>query len=122
MMRQLYVAETDDRALDEMTDDVFRLHAHGAGEGGRTSNKEEARQAVVEMIADEVFMAGSPETVAQQITGLHDDLGVDVFLANIYASAIDQQRIERALNLLATEVAPRLGGKAERRKGGKGRT
>jgi alkanesulfonate monooxygenase SsuD/methylene tetrahydromethanopterin reductase-like flavin-dependent oxidoreductase (luciferase family) len=114
MMRQVYIAESDDRAIEEMTDDVFRLHAHGAGEGGRTSNRETAGQAVAEMIADEVFIAGSPETVAQQISELHGQLGVDVFLANVYASSIDQERIERALNLLATEVVPRVGGKADR--------
>ncbi len=110
MMRQVYIAETDAQALDEMTDDVYRLHAHGAREGGRSSNRDEARTAVEELIRDEVFIAGSPETVARGIEALRDDLGVDVFLANVYASAIDDQRIERALQLLATEVAPRLTG------------
>jgi alkanesulfonate monooxygenase SsuD/methylene tetrahydromethanopterin reductase-like flavin-dependent oxidoreductase (luciferase family) len=119
MMRQVYIAETDDRAVDEMTDDVYRLHAFGAAEGGRPSRKEEARHAVEEMIRDEVFMAGSPDTIAAGIGKLQADLGVDVFLANIYASAIDQQRIERALRLLAGEVAGRVGGEAKRRKGGK---
>ncbi len=108
MMRQVYLAESDEQALAEMTDDVYRLHAHDAGQGGRTSNRDEARKAVEQLIADEVFIAGSPESVARSINALASDLGIDVFLANIYASAIDQERIERALQLLATEVKPQI--------------
>jgi len=120
MMRQVYIAESDERALDEMTGDVYRLHEHGASQGSRPSRKEDARQAVEEMIRDEVFLAGSPDTVISGIVKVQSDLGVDVFLANVYASAIDQERIERALTLLANEVAPRIGG--ARRENGPGET
>jgi alkanesulfonate monooxygenase SsuD/methylene tetrahydromethanopterin reductase-like flavin-dependent oxidoreductase (luciferase family) len=108
LMRQVYLAETDDKALDEMTDDVYRLHAEGAEPGSRASRRDEAREAVDRLVHDEIFLAGSPETIAREISRMGSELGIDTFLANVYAAAIDDQRAERALTMLARQVAPQI--------------
>ncbi|CAN5710617.1 LLM class flavin-dependent oxidoreductase [soil metagenome] len=108
LMRQVYVAPTDQQALDEMSDDVYRLHQMSDQNSSASSDRDEARKSVESMIDDEIFIAGSPQTVASAILALGVTLGVDVFLANIYASGIDQPRIDRMLDLLSSEVAPLL--------------
>jgi alkanesulfonate monooxygenase SsuD/methylene tetrahydromethanopterin reductase-like flavin-dependent oxidoreductase (luciferase family) len=105
LMRHVSVAPTDDEALDAMTDDLDRLHRLGTGGPG---DLDQARQTAKQMVADESFITGSPETVAKAIRWANDALGIDVFLANIHAAGVSQTRLEQMVTLLANEVAPRL--------------
>jgi len=108
LMRQVYLAESDETAIEEMTDDLFGLYQINAGTDRPMPPRSEARRVIETMIQDDVFIAGSPQSVAAELRGLRDDLGVDLFLANVYANGISQSRIERTMRLLMTEVAPRL--------------
>ncbi len=110
LMRHVYVAEDDDRARAEMTDDLRRLHEHlnpgnGTGEGGRADREREAADAIAEMGRDETVIAGGPETVAAKLETARRALDLDVFLANPYLAGIDDERVRRTLSLLA-EVLP----------------
>lgn len=105
LMRHVSIAPTDDEALDAMTDDLDRLHRLGTGGPGDLDG---ARRAAKQMVADESFITGSPETVAKAIRWANDALGIDVFLANIHAAGVGQERLEQMVTLLAEEVAPRL--------------
>jgi len=105
LMRHVSIAPTDDEALDAMTDDLDRLHRLGTGGPG---DLDQARQTAKQMVADESFITGSPETVAKAIRWANDALGIDVFLANIHAAGVSQARLEQMVALLANEVAPRL--------------
>ncbi|MGD9715197.1 MAG: LLM class flavin-dependent oxidoreductase, partial [Thermomicrobiales bacterium] len=108
LMRQVYVAESDDAALEEMSDDIFKLFLQNGGPDRPIPPRDEARRVVDRLIADDIFVAGSPQSIVEQIETLRSDLGIDVFLANVYANGLDQERIDRTLRLLATEVKPRL--------------
>lgn len=109
LMRQIYVAESDEIARQEMADDLHRLYEHNAaGAEQPTPHREEALRAIDGLIRDEVFLAGSSDSVARQIRDLQSALGFEILLANVYASGIAQHRIERTLTLLATEVMPQL--------------
>jgi alkanesulfonate monooxygenase SsuD/methylene tetrahydromethanopterin reductase-like flavin-dependent oxidoreductase (luciferase family) len=119
LMRHVCVAETDERALDEVTDDLvrlheLRLHPHGHApigdylEGSRAGRRETARASADALVRDEIMILGGPETVAAMLRRAREALSLDLFLANVYAMGVDQQRVRRALHLLAAEVAPRL--------------
>jgi alkanesulfonate monooxygenase SsuD/methylene tetrahydromethanopterin reductase-like flavin-dependent oxidoreductase (luciferase family) len=105
LMRHVSIAPTDEEALDAMTEDLDRLHRLGTGGPG---DLDRARHAAKQMVADESFITGSPETVAKAIRCANDTLGIDVFLANIHAAGVSQQRLEHMVTLLAEDVAPRL--------------
>jgi len=109
LMRHVYVAEDDDRARQEMTDDLRRLHEHlnpgnGTGEGGRADRRREAADAIAAMSRDETVIAGGPETVATKLETAREALDLDLFLANPYLAGIDDGRVRRTLSLLAGVV------------------
>jgi alkanesulfonate monooxygenase SsuD/methylene tetrahydromethanopterin reductase-like flavin-dependent oxidoreductase (luciferase family) len=119
LMRHVYVAETDERARDEVADDLLRLqelrldhHGQAAAtdlsEGARADRRAAARANAEALVRDEVMILGGPETVADALRRAQEALHLDLFLANVYAMGIDQERVRRTLRLLATEVAPRL--------------
>ena len=106
LMRHVYVAEDDDRARGEMTDDLRRLHEHlnpanGTGEAGRASRSREAAEAIDGMLREETVIAGGPETVAAKLETTRRALDLDLFLANPYLAGIDDGRVRRTLTLLA---------------------
>jgi alkanesulfonate monooxygenase SsuD/methylene tetrahydromethanopterin reductase-like flavin-dependent oxidoreductase (luciferase family) len=107
LMRHVSIAPTDEEALSAMTEDLDRLHRLGTG---GPEDLDQAREAAKRMVADESFIAGSPETVANAIRWSQETLGIDVFLANIHAAGVGQDRLEQMVQLLADEVAPRLAG------------
>lgn len=105
LMRQVSIAATDLEALDAMTEDLDRLHRLGSGGPG---DPEKARAAAEQMIQDESFLAGSPESVARELLLLRERLDIDVFLANIHAAGVSDERLAQMTMLLANEVAPLL--------------
>lgn len=113
LMRHVYVAESDERAHAEMTDDLMRLHETVRGnqdeqEGSRPDRRAEAEASLADMLQNQVIIAGSPETVAATIQESGTALDLDLFLANVYVTGIETERVHRALRLLGNEVGPRL--------------
>lgn len=107
LMRQVSIAPTDAEALDAMTEDLDRLYQLGSGGPG---DPDRAREAAKQLVTEETFLAGSPATIADAICRAREQLGIDVFLANIHAAGVGQERMEQMIHLLAAEVAPRLRG------------
>ncbi|MCA9858087.1 MAG: LLM class flavin-dependent oxidoreductase [Thermomicrobiales bacterium] len=105
LMRQVAIAASDQAAIDAMAEDLDRLHRMGTGS---QSDAEQARAFAHRLIAEETFVAGSPDTVANAILKAQEQLGISVFLANIHASGVSDDRLGEMTRLLATEVAPRL--------------
>jgi alkanesulfonate monooxygenase SsuD/methylene tetrahydromethanopterin reductase-like flavin-dependent oxidoreductase (luciferase family) len=106
LMRQVYLGESDSAVKKEMTADLLRLSElnQSATRANRADRKREATEQLDRLIDDEVFLAGSPETVAHAIVDARNKLGPNVFLANVYAAGVDRDRIHRTLNLLAGPV------------------
>jgi alkanesulfonate monooxygenase SsuD/methylene tetrahydromethanopterin reductase-like flavin-dependent oxidoreductase (luciferase family) len=105
LMRQISIAPTDLEALDAMTEDLDRLHRLGTGGAG---DLDRARAAAEQMIRDEAFIAGSPETVARELLLLRERLDIDIFLANLHAAGVSDARLAQMMTLLAEQVAPML--------------
>jgi alkanesulfonate monooxygenase SsuD/methylene tetrahydromethanopterin reductase-like flavin-dependent oxidoreductase (luciferase family) len=115
LMRHLYVAESDERAMDEMTKDVMEIGSHfatqprgiNAAPPGKMT-RTEAQASIQHMIETDVMIAGSPETCAQRLARTARRLQLDVFLANPYLTSVDSRRVRRTIRLLASTVGPRV--------------
>jgi alkanesulfonate monooxygenase SsuD/methylene tetrahydromethanopterin reductase-like flavin-dependent oxidoreductase (luciferase family) len=110
LMRHIYLAESDERARSEMIDDLVRLHAlnHATGEGSRADLREKATAEADGLIRDEIYLAGSPETVARAIAFANRTVGINVVIGNPYGAGIDDERVRRTLRFLATDVRAAL--------------
>ena len=110
LMRHVYVSDSDERARDEVVDDLLRLGAlqTSGNEGGRADRRAEAEERYAVMRRDEVMIAGGPESVADAVQVARVALRIDLFLANVYAAGVEPERVRRTLRLLAGEVRARL--------------
>jgi alkanesulfonate monooxygenase SsuD/methylene tetrahydromethanopterin reductase-like flavin-dependent oxidoreductase (luciferase family) len=110
LMQHVYLAENDERARAEMADDLERLGAlnPAAADQNREERKARARAERDRLLANDVFLAGGPETVAKGIRFAQRALGIDLYLANVYAGGVDDERVRRTLGRLANEVRPTL--------------
>ncbi len=115
LMRHLYVAESDERAMDEMTKDImeigerFATSPRGiAGTPPKKMSRDEARTSVEQMIETDVIIGGGPETCAQAIVRAARQLEFDVFLANPYPTGVETKRVRRTIRLYAGEVRRRV--------------
>lgn len=110
LLRHAYVAESDERAMTEIEDDLMRLHEiqQSHGEGSRADRRTAARDHAVALVKDELAVAGGPDTVAGLVRSIQQTLRIDCFLANPYLAGVERERVRRTLRLFADEVAPRL--------------
>lgn len=109
LMRHVVLAETTERAKSEMIDTLQLLHGlHEKTDGSRGNRRAEAAAEAERLLNQEVFIAGGPEDVAKDIWYAHRVLGVDVFLANIYAAGITDDQARRTIKLLAGPVKENL--------------
>lgn len=114
LMRHVYLAETDEQAQAEVVDDLLRIQeirdlGGTATPESRADRRAAAEASAADLVRNEVMFIGSPKTVASGIRAAGKSLNLTTFLANPYATGVDDQRVERCLRLLATEVGPRLG-------------
>lgn len=115
LMRHLYVAESDDRAMEEMTRDIMEIGERFAssprsisGTPPRKMSRAQAHASVEHMIKTDVIIGGGPETCAAAIAQAARQLGIDVFLANPYLTGVEPKRVRRSLRLFAGEVRSRV--------------
>lgn len=103
LMQHVYLAESDERALAEMEEDLARLSERDPAQAALdpAARREQARTERDRLIGRQTFLAGGPETVAKGIAFARQALGVDVFLANVYAAGVEQERVRRTMRLLA---------------------
>jgi alkanesulfonate monooxygenase SsuD/methylene tetrahydromethanopterin reductase-like flavin-dependent oxidoreductase (luciferase family) len=117
--REFFVADTDA--------DAYR-HALGEGMGrahrdyllplfakfGMMKNlvpetDSQGRPVTAEYLAEHVWLVGSPETVAQKLRAQHEAAGgFGVLLGHIFDHSDDPEPFRRSLELMATEVMPRV--------------
>jgi alkanesulfonate monooxygenase SsuD/methylene tetrahydromethanopterin reductase-like flavin-dependent oxidoreductase (luciferase family) len=110
LMRQTYVGESDETVRTEMIDDLLRLSERDstATEANRPDRKQTSIDQYERLIAEEIFVAGSVETVARAIVNARNKLGSSLYLANVYAAGIESERVHRTLQLLAGPVRDAL--------------
>jgi alkanesulfonate monooxygenase SsuD/methylene tetrahydromethanopterin reductase-like flavin-dependent oxidoreductase (luciferase family) len=106
LMQHVYLAESDERAFAEMREDLERLGElqPGGAQPTREVRKAMAQSELDRLLQHDIFLAGGPERVAQGIRFAQKALGIDLFLANVYAAGVDDERVRRTMRLLATDV------------------
>ncbi|MDQ3442371.1 MAG: LLM class flavin-dependent oxidoreductase [Chloroflexota bacterium] len=119
LMRSVIVGESDSQVRNDVVDDLLRLDEfikgnQGEGrQGSRADRHASANDQFDAMVASEVMIAGSPDTVADGIASSRQQLQFDVFLANVYAMGANTERIRATLDALAGPVRERLSSGAE---------
>ncbi|MGC4189690.1 MAG: LLM class flavin-dependent oxidoreductase [Thermomicrobiales bacterium] len=111
LMRPVYLSDSDDRALDEIADDLLLLDeqlGNAVGPGSRADRKADAQARAEGLLRDEVMFAGGVESVAQAIVQARKTLRFDLLLANVHAAGVSDERVQRTVRRLAEEVRPRL--------------
>jgi alkanesulfonate monooxygenase SsuD/methylene tetrahydromethanopterin reductase-like flavin-dependent oxidoreductase (luciferase family) len=112
LMRHVYVADSAKQARDEMTADLQRLSElnQSATAENRADRAREADEQYERLIAENIFIAGDPESVAREIVDARNTLGSSLLLANVYAAGIEQERVRRTMKLLAGPVRESVDG------------
>ena len=116
--RDVYVAETDEQARREAIggtlgrdyrDYFLRLLPKLRGfEMLKLDPVMPDAQVTLEYLCDNIWLVGSPQTVARKIAALHDEVGGFGMLLAIAHEWQPHEGWERSMTLLAHEVLPRL--------------
>ena len=104
-LRFVYVAETE-REAKEQTRLTFQRYAKydcGVDWDGRTDSDE-----YVDLSQKMHFVIGTPDQVTAQLTEWQDWYGFDEIMCQLYAAGMTNADSLRSLNLLGSEVMPRL--------------
>lgn len=109
ILRNVFVAETDRQAVEifgPAVQDHFDWY-QGEGQDEATENPEEFALQFSEL-REKRFLIGSPETVADDITRLHDELGIDCLLSSIHRPGIAHEHVREAIRLMGEAVIPEV--------------
>lgn len=116
LMRHIYVAETAEQAREEIIADLMRLGADLAANPrgiphapSQPPTRADAERQYRDQKERQIIVSGDAEEVAQTLAATCEALGLDVFLANVHLTGVEDERIRRTLRLYAGEVAPRVG-------------
>jgi alkanesulfonate monooxygenase SsuD/methylene tetrahydromethanopterin reductase-like flavin-dependent oxidoreductase (luciferase family) len=108
--RALYVAESDEEALDVATMALKRYRHHldearrRYNPGGLPPRKPEAPPSPNEMV-EHAFLAGTPKRVAAQVEALRE-AGVRNVLLNVNVGQMPPKQVERSMKLFGEKVLP----------------
>lgn len=104
-LRFVFVAETTKEA-EERTRETFARYAQydcGIRWDGRTDTQEYKK-----LMKQMNMIIGSPETVTEQLLEWQDEFGFDEIICQVHAAGSDHRASLQAIELLASEVIPRL--------------
>jgi alkanesulfonate monooxygenase SsuD/methylene tetrahydromethanopterin reductase-like flavin-dependent oxidoreductase (luciferase family) len=115
----IYIADTEERAREEAEESVthfyrlqYELIADSARRSGRQAFIDRAERLRTLTYADVLrgnVLVGTPESVADKLRRLQDEIGFDGILAELNCGGlIPHQRVLHALKLLCQEVMPRF--------------
>jgi len=119
LMRSVIAGESDSQVRKDVVEDLLRLDEFVKGrqgegrQGSRADRRQAANQQFDTMVASDVMIAGSADTVAAGIADARRQLPFDLFLANVYAMGANTERIRATLDALAGPVRERLTAGAE---------
>ncbi len=122
-----YVAETDERAIDEarphieyLFNTLFKMPFTMYFPPGYTSRESFKRviagkkalvggKKTIEMLNEHgIIICGSPDTVRQRLTQCHHELGMGHFICHLQFGTLPRDLTENNIRLFASEVMPKL--------------
>jgi alkanesulfonate monooxygenase SsuD/methylene tetrahydromethanopterin reductase-like flavin-dependent oxidoreductase (luciferase family) len=112
--RALYVADSDEEALDVATKALKRYRHHldearrRYNPGGLPPRRPEAPPSPNEMV-EHAFLAGTPKRVAEQVAALRE-AGVRNVLLNVNVGQMPPEQVEHSMKLFGEKVLPMFRG------------
>lgn len=105
--REVFVGETDDEALQTYGTAVKAYYDWYEEVGqGEAMTDGEALELAFEKLSEDRFIVGSPESVAEELISLHDDVGLDCVIAASHMPDVPHQDVLRSINRMGEEVFP----------------
>jgi alkanesulfonate monooxygenase SsuD/methylene tetrahydromethanopterin reductase-like flavin-dependent oxidoreductase (luciferase family) len=111
----LHIADTDRQAREEAEESIMSGYRTLSTRLENSPNRRRAAEAATvrtisyeEVMRDKVIIGG-PESVADRLRQLHEELGLNGILAELnFGALIPPEPMTRSLQLLCQEVMPRL--------------
>ncbi len=104
--RHVYVAATDQQAVDEARTAFEQWGNHISYLSGRFSDRPRDGLSLEARMANGTALVGSPETVRGSIQAMIDETGVNYFLGVFAFGGLPLDRVQASLGLFAAEVMP----------------
>ena len=110
--KSLYVAESDDEAMEAAALSLERYHKHlnearrNLNPGGLPPRLADQPPRAIEVL-EHAFLAGSPKTVAEKVAEMRD-AGVRNLFMNANMGQISPEHVERSLRLFGEKVMPKF--------------
>lgn len=118
ILRDVFVADSDDEARDAMLNGahgifwreyLIPLFQKRGLAGSLLGPGEPVESLTVEYLVDNFFLVGSPQTVAEKVRDLYEDVGgFGTLVMSVMDYSLDSERLRRSLELMGTEVVPQL--------------
>jgi alkanesulfonate monooxygenase SsuD/methylene tetrahydromethanopterin reductase-like flavin-dependent oxidoreductase (luciferase family) len=106
--RHIYLAPTDEQALEEAREPFDVWSQHISYLSGRFSDRPRDSLALEHRMENGTALIGSPETVRRQIDEMVRETGINYFLGVFNFGNMAPDRVERSLTLFAEQVMPAL--------------
>lgn len=99
-LRRIFVAETDEEAIDTYGP---AIRAHLDWQNDVRSETGDSHPDFEELV-DEGFVVGSPETVADGLVRLHENLGIDCVIMSTHQASINHDDVLESIRLTGEQV------------------
>lgn len=108
--RETHIAETDADAIDEARPHLdFKYQAYVRWGQERVMERDDRIDLPIdELLKDQRFLVGSPETIVRTVRGYRERLGITSMVFHVRRPAMDRAMVLRGIELLGSEVLPRL--------------
>ena len=109
MMRELYVTEDSQRALQESEPFLGpKYEAYAAWGQDKALPGEESFNIPYKDLSKDRFLLGSPEQIVDEIQKYQDRLGVDYLIFRMQWPGMAQKQVLRQIQLMGDKVIPNL--------------
>ena len=111
----MHVGETDNEAREEGEPSIMAgyksliTRLEGSPNARRRAEVEEVKRATYDDVMRDKVIVGGPDTVADRLKELEDELGIDGILFELnFGAAIPAEMMMRSLKLICHEVMPQF--------------
>lgn len=112
LRREVYVAEEDEVAWDEVGPSLLKKYRETYGNYEDIGHVVDNDFRIEELRdhAEDRFIVGSPETVISELEAYHAELDMDEVLMQMHYAGLDMEKTEKSVQLFAEKVMPHFDG------------
>jgi alkanesulfonate monooxygenase SsuD/methylene tetrahydromethanopterin reductase-like flavin-dependent oxidoreductase (luciferase family) len=106
--RHIYVAPTDEEAVEDATPAFDLWSEHISFLSGRFSDRPRDSLALQKRMSNKTALVGSPQTVSALIQEMLDETAINYFIGVFHFGNLPLEKVLRSMELFANDVAPSL--------------